>query len=451
MALMTGRVVTVLALVLVAVGGCAETPGRLPDPPTVAAPTATSAPTTVAPPSTTAPPTTTAVPVTTAPPTTTAAPTTTATPTTTAPPTTVAPTSTTAAPATTTTAKLLCDFGDHSERILEAVWQVVGVDGALGTAFYIGDGEWLTAAHVIGETTTATLYNGADNVSVAVMGADQTTDVALLAGSGAGVPALEVSVDSEPRAGDTAFVVGYPLYNERSASISRGVVSRFEQHPALGTVLVTDAATNPGNSGGPLVDVCGRVIGIVARKYVGIDVEGLGYAVAASEWTAQLPALRRGARSSTTRNADATPWWSFSAEVHRPWSPEVSFPVAWAEATQYDSNRRLPEAPIIFVSCDFWELFLGIVPMYGTHVRTEHWIGSGPVHDTEWTVYDNLTVEASGSDADRFSASLRQQPSATEFTVRSWDSDGEVIATATFPLRGYTTQRAALDQHCAQR
>ena len=442
MALMAGRAATVLAVVLVAVGGCAEAPERLPDPTTAAAPAGTVTPTTAAPTSTTAaPPSTTATP---APTSTAAAP-----PSTTATPATAAPTSTTAASTTTTTAAVVCDFGDYSERILAAVWQVVGVDGALGTAFYIGDGEWLTAAHVVGETTTATLYNGSDSVSVAVMGADQTTDVALLTGSGAGVPALEVSADSEPRAGDIAFVVGYPLYNERSASISRGVVSRFEQHPALGTVLVTDAATNPGNSGGPLVDACGRVIGIVARKYVGIDVEGLGYAVAASEVAAQVPELRRGTRSSTTRNPGATPWWSFSTEAYKPSAPEVRYPIAWVEATQYDS-RRPPETPVIFVSCDFWELFLGLTPIIGTHINTEHWIGSGPVHDTVWTVHDSFVIEVSGATADLFSISLQEQPSATEFTVRSWDSDGEVIATATFPLRGYTTQRAALDQHCAQ-
>ena len=181
------------------------------------------------------------------------------------------------------------------------MWQVGGLGGGLGTAFYIGDGEWLTAAHVVGDATTAVLYNGFKDLPVTVVGVDVARDIALLVGSGADVPPLELG-DSLARPGDPGYVVGFPLYDELSASISRGIVSRLEQDRILGTVVVTDAATNPGNSGGPLVDDCGRVVGMMVRKYVDVTVEGLGYC--------------SGRRGTGEPLAATATWWRFVSRKH---------------------------------------------------------------------------------------------------------------------------------------
>ena len=350
-------------------------------------------------------------------------------------------TTTTTTPVTSTTAAG-CDFGDHSEQVTEAVWQVT-VDGGRGTAFYIGDGEWLTAAHVVGDVTTVTLYNGTDAVSASVVGNDTGVDLALLRGRVSGVTPLDLTANIEPRAGDPANVVGFPLYDAVSASVTRGVVSRLE-HPLTGTVVVTDAATNPGNSGGPLVDDCGRVLGVVVRKYVDVTVEGLGYALVASEVTSRLTELRQGQRSSTA--ATLEPWWTFYPEAYDPRDPDQEF-FAFTPATRYSGHLAAP--PHISLRCDGWRLWWGWT-IAESPVVVEH-RGLGRFHVSTW-VEDDFNphgLKLSGAEADRFTASLHQHPSALEFTLQAEYRDETAIGTATFPLRNYTTARAELDQHCA--
>ena len=376
--------------------------------------------------------------------TTTAAPTTTATTTATTTSTAVPATSTTV-PATSTTAAG-CDFGDHLEQVANAVWQVDAGHGR-GTAFYIGGGEWLTAAHVVGDAATVTLYNGTDAMSATVVGNDTVVDLALLRSRvGVGGAPLELTTSVEPRAGQPANVVGFPLYDAVSASVTRGVVSRLE-HPLTGTVVVTDAATNPGNSGGPLVDDCGRVLGVVVRKYVDVSVEGLGYALVASEATKRLPELRQGQRSSTS--ATLEPWWTFYPRAFDPLDPDREyFAFAGTDAAEYSGH--LAASPHISLRCDGWRLWWGQT-LAETPVVVEHRFGSGPFHESTW-VEDDFNphgLKLSGAEADLFTQSLRQHLSALEFTLHAEYRDGTAIATATFPLRNYATATESLDRHCA--
>ena len=363
--------------------------------------------------------------------------------TTTAPTTSTAATTTTVPAATTTAAG--CDFGDHLEQVTDAVWQVHADDGR-GTAFYIGDGEWLTAAHVVGDATTVTLYNGTDAESARVVGNNTGVDLALLRGRTSGVAPLELTTSVEPRAGDPANVVGFPLYDAVSASVTRGVVSRLE-HPLTGTVVVTDAATNPGNSGGPLVDDCGRVLGVVVRKYVDVTVEGLGYALVASEVTKRLPELRQGQRSSTS--ATPEPWWTFYTDVYDPLDPDRErYAIAGTYATEYSGHLAKP--PHISLRCDGWRLWWGWT-IAETPVVVEHWFSLGRFHASTW-VEDDFNphgLKLYGAEADRFTESLREHPSALEFTLQAEYRDGTAIATATFPLRNYATAKESLDRHCA--
>ena len=367
---------------------------------------------------------------------------------------------------TTVTEPDVCRFADHSERVLAAVWQVGGLAGRSGTAFYIGDGEWLTAAHVVGDATNAVLYNEFRELPVTVVGVDSARDTALLVDSGADVPSLELS-DSLPRPGASAYVVGFPLYDELSASISRGIVSRLEQDQFLGTVVVTDAATNPGNSGGPLVDDCGRVMGLVVRKYVDVTVEGLGYALAAEEMEDRLSQLRRGGGSSSIIIGERTPWWIFFPSVS---SPSISgdftgpltqtkYPSASVAASDLDGPISSPGASLS-VSCDFWLLswnpearqphedqFSNLV---FKRIEVTYWIDSGPGRDTVWThAEDTSKVMLSGDAAAQLSSDLQDNPQARALTFRA-SVDGSYMGEATFPLRGYVTQRAELDRHCGR-
>ena len=398
-------------------------------------------------------PPTTAPSTTNAPPTTTTATTTTTT-TAVLATTTAVPATTTAVPATTTavasasTTAAGCDFADHLEQVTNAVWQVYADDGR-GTAFYIGGGEWLTAAHVVGDASTVTLYNRTDAMSATVVGNDTGVDLALLRSrAGVGGAPLELTSSVEPRVGQPATVVGFPLYDAVSASVTRGVVSRLE-HPLTGTVVVTDAATNPGNSGGPLVDDCGRVLGVVVRKYVDVTVEGLGYALIASEVTDRLPELRQGQRSSIS--ATPEPWWTFHSRAYDPFDPDQEyFAFATTAAIRYSGHLGAP--PYISLRCDGWRLTWGRT-ITETPVVTEHWFDSQSpreAQEAEWSLvsFSPHLLEMAASEDDRFTDSLHQHPSALEFTLQAEYQDGRTIATATFPLRNYTTARESLDRHC---
>ena len=202
-----------------------------------------------------------------------------------------------------------CDFADRAEDVLASVFQVITHDG-IGTTFYLGDDEWLTAAHVVGNAQDVSLHNGSVSVSATVEGIDYSADLALLVGVPAAAhstPALLIEETDETQPGETAIVVGYPLYEAESASISRGIVSRFEDDDLLGQLVVSDAAANPGNSGGPMLNDCGNVIGVVIQKYVGVDVEGIIYALSTESIVAALPRLKRGFQEAPpTQGTQAT-------------------------------------------------------------------------------------------------------------------------------------------------
>lgn len=432
----------VLGALLVVAGGAVGVLGaeawerwRAYEDPEDVTPIVTTQPTTVTAPSTTnAPPTTST--------TTAAPPTTSTTPTTTTTTTVLATTST--APATSTTAAG-CDFGDHLERVTNAVWQVSTDDGR-GTAFYVGGGEWLTAAHVVGDAATVTLYNETDAMTATVVGNDTGADLALLRSRvGVGGAPLELTTSVKPLAGQPANVVGFPLYDAVSASVTRGVVSRLE-HPLTGTVVVTDAATNPGNSGGPLVDDCGRVLGVVVRKYVDVTVEGLGYALAASEVAKRLPELRQGQRSSAS--ATMEPWWTFYTDAYDPLDPDREFfAFASAPATRYSGHLGAP--PGISLQCDGWRLWGWTIAE--SPVLTEHRFGSQSPHEAVWSQvsFNPHLLEMAPSEDDLFTDSIHQHPSALQFTLQATYQDGRIIGTATFPLRNYATAKESLDRHCA--
>ena len=212
-----------------------------------------------------------------------------------------------------------CAFTDHVARVSESVYQVHVGDG-IGTAFYIGNNEWLTAAHVVGKQSTVTLRRGDASLTASVVGTDVTADLALLEAKGDTLSPLGFGRLSEIGPGHQVFSVGFPVYVASEPSVTSGVLSRIESHSDLGTVVVTDAAVSPGNSGGPLLTRCGTVIGLIVAKIVSEDVEGISYAVSESTVRQHLPVLRAGRSQSEEDNIGPPPsggvggWTHFTAE-----------------------------------------------------------------------------------------------------------------------------------------
>lgn len=167
---------------------------------------------------------------------------------------------------------------------------------ASGTGFvYKKDGNnyyLLTNYHVIedGNHVTVTFTDGSV-VETEIVGFDKYQDIAVLSiESKEDYKVAEIGNNEETRVGDTTFAVGAPLDNAYSWTVTRGIISGKDRMVEVSLdssntsdyvmkTLQTDAAINSGNSGGPLCNANGEVIGITSLKLVSNGVEGMGFAI----------------------------------------------------------------------------------------------------------------------------------------------------------------------------
>jgi S1-C subfamily serine protease len=143
------------------------------------------------------------------------------------------------------------------------------------------DGVVLTNAHVVGQSRTVEvgLADGR-TLTGQVAGVDPTIDVAVVRVPAQNLPAAPLGDSDRLQVGQAAIAIGNPLGLERT--VTSGVVSAVNRNPrgiSLDGLIQTDAAISPGNSGGPLVDSRGRVIGINTAVLSGAGASGLGFAV----------------------------------------------------------------------------------------------------------------------------------------------------------------------------
>ena len=146
----------------------------------------------------------------------------------------------------------------------------------------------LTNSHVITNATSIKVAFTNDKnkkIDVQVVGSDEYSDVAVLKVAKKYVTQVaEIGDNSKMRVGDTTFAVGTPLDAKAySWSVTRGVLSGKDRVVSSGssymTVLQTDTPINSGNSGGPLCNANGEVIGITNMKLASDQIEGMGFAI----------------------------------------------------------------------------------------------------------------------------------------------------------------------------
>ena len=197
-----------------------------------------------------------------------------------------------------------CVFSEQIERVASATFQVRTTSGT-GTAFYIGNGEWITNHHVVDTASTVSLVHGQTRLSAQVAGSLPDYDLALLsARPSTAIPSLEFA-SQRPDLASPATAVGFPSGVVDTPSVTRGIVSKhapFSQFAGFardGLMIQIDAEINPGNSGGPIVNDCGAVVGVAVLKQdstaSGRDVDGIGFGIAAETVLAQLASLRSAA------------------------------------------------------------------------------------------------------------------------------------------------------------
>ena len=143
---------------------------------------------------------------------------------------------------------------------------------AYGSAFFISkDGYLLTNHHVVEDASKVTIMlNDRREIDAKVVGSDERTDVALLKVEGSNFPALQTGNVDQLKVGQPVLAIGSPFGFDYSASA--GIVSAKSRN-MLGETSVpfiqTDVALNPGNSGGPLFNQQGQVVGVNSRIFSG--------------------------------------------------------------------------------------------------------------------------------------------------------------------------------------
>lgn len=145
-----------------------------------------------------------------------------------------------------------------------------------GSGFIVGeDGMILTNRHVVDGATSVTVYlDGKEKFTGQVIMIDKEQDLALVqVHAGRTLPTVGLATEP-PNEGAACFVLGFPLIDRMGASIkvTQGIVSGTGRQ-GVGADIVVDAKVNPGNSGGPLLDKYGRVIGIVTLKTFASQIE----------------------------------------------------------------------------------------------------------------------------------------------------------------------------------
>lgn len=198
--------------------------------------------------------------------------------------------------------RFYCEKAGEEKLTIQQVYQQVnpatvlvltdlGEKASVGTGVILtADGYIVTNAHVIagGQNALVALYNG-DRYEAELVGFSSTEDLALLkAVNASGLPTAPLGDSEECQVGDTVYAIGNPLGVELRGTLTQGIISAIDRPVTMEgrvmTLLQTTAALNNGNSGGPLINAYGQVIGINTLKMSTTDdteatVEGLGFAL----------------------------------------------------------------------------------------------------------------------------------------------------------------------------
>lgn len=175
----------------------------------------------------------------------------------------------------------------YANTVGEAVKSTVTVkstDGH-GSGFIIGsDGFIVTNHHVVLDSVppTVVLHNGSEYPAT-IIRESLIHDLALLQIDTTGLTPLKINNSRDIEIASDVYVIGTPTAEDLPQTVSRGIVSGI-RHPRPETrLLQTDASINSGNSGGPIINAQGEVIGVVSTKLWGFGIEGVAFGIPAYE------------------------------------------------------------------------------------------------------------------------------------------------------------------------
>lgn len=244
----------------------------------------------------------------------------------------------------TSSATTVTDVSDIVDNVMPAIVQVTNMSveeyntffgtyskpaQSAGSGIIISqDSDYLYIAtnnHVVSNSKSLTItFSDNSAVSAELVGTDEQTDLAVIRvkvsdlekKTASTIKVATLGSSDSLSVGESAVVIGNALgYGQ---SVTTGVISALNREVSIegssgetytNKLIQTDAAVNPGNSGGALLNMNGEVIGIVSAKYSSTDVEGMGYAIPISSATSVIQSLMKGEavdHSSTQDSSSAS-------------------------------------------------------------------------------------------------------------------------------------------------
>ena len=165
----------------------------------------------------------------------------------------------------------------------------------------------MTNNHVIDDADEVEVeFNDkSERIDAKILGGEVYSDIAVLSiDAKESGNVVEIGDSESLKLGDTIFTVGSPMGVNYKGTVTKGILSGKERMVEVSlsssstdyymNVLQLDAAVNPGNSGGPLCDVSGKVIGIISLKIVQDEVEGMGFAIPIEDALEYASAIEEG-------------------------------------------------------------------------------------------------------------------------------------------------------------
>ncbi|UOO37536.1 trypsin-like peptidase domain-containing protein [Oscillospiraceae bacterium CM] len=170
-------------------------------------------------------------------------------------------------------------FGESSSSAVSGSGFIISADGYIVTNYHV-----IEYAVKNGYELTVMMHDG-KSYPAKIVGYEQDNDLAVIKIDQTGLSAVTIGSSKNMQVGDRVFAVGNPL-GELDYTMTNGIVSALDRVIPIDeatkiNMFQIDAAVNPGNSGGPVYNSKGEIIGIVSAKYASssVPVEGLGFAI----------------------------------------------------------------------------------------------------------------------------------------------------------------------------
>lgn len=209
---------------------------------------------------------------------------------------------------------------------------------AHGTGVVIkSNGTILTNAHVVENINNITVFLG-DGTSHAaqIQYMDKTSDLAVIKINKLGMQPIEFASNEDIVWGSTVIAIGTPLSLSMQNTVTRGIISGVNVNiqNAYYPLIQTDAAINAGNSGGPLVNTEGRLLGINSSKFMGINIEGMAFSIPID--TVNYVLAQFEANGKVLRP-------DLGVELENSWEAKHGLPTQKGVTVKSSSNSNIPQ------------------------------------------------------------------------------------------------------------